>query len=99
MLWNFLEPAPRSRMAQFACRWTGLNFTHGLSKKLLAPSYEAWEAAVLPLNYARKSMILLPKLSFRRLAWHAFGTSIMGFVCGVVRANHIASCNVGRRVK
>jgi hypothetical protein len=28
-------PAPRTRMVQFACRWTGLNFTDGLEQKTL----------------------------------------------------------------
>ncbi len=35
MLWNFLAPAPRSRMVQFASRWTGLNFADGLEQKPL----------------------------------------------------------------
>jgi hypothetical protein len=29
--------------------------------KGIEPSYAAWEAAVLPLNYARKPMLFLPR--------------------------------------
>ena len=38
--------------ARMAAKWNGLERTEGIE-----PSYAAWEAAVLPLNYARMRLI------------------------------------------
>jgi hypothetical protein len=48
--------------------------------KGIEPSYAAWEAAVLPLNYARKFLLVLSNLSFARSTWHGFGTALAVFV-------------------
>jgi hypothetical protein len=63
--------------------------------KGIEPSYAAWEAAVLPLNYARISMRSFNLLNQPVLRGTVFGTPIWGGVLATVRANRIAFCNLG----
>jgi hypothetical protein len=53
--------------------------------KGIEPSYEAWEASVLPLNYARDIRYLR---YFSFFIWHAFGTE---FICARKEISHIGA--------
>ena len=54
------ETLPRCRSALVRCRASAVSSTakstYGIVERVkgIEPSYEAWEAAVLPLNYTRK---------------------------------------------
>ncbi len=50
--------------------------------KGIEPSYEAWEAAVLPLNYTRISGRAECRLSLRNLLGRRFGGAILSRFAG-----------------
>ena len=64
--------------------------------KGIEPSYEAWEAAVLPLNYTRELRILAEV--FERTPAAAYGTFQRGWVrpFNIVATRHQAWGNFGR---